>query len=76
MGSITIKDDIFRRVAALAEARGLTADEQAEAWIRESLERHSVNSEMKKRFRAIAAMTPEHAPQSDSLEWLHEARNR
>jgi len=76
MGHITIKDDLVRELAAFAEEHGVSIDQQAESWLRESLRRHASGRKLKAIFAEIAAMSPEGVAQTDSVELLRELRDR
>jgi len=76
MGKISISDEVYSELVEIADARGLSADEQAEAWLRDAMSRHSARRDMRALFSQIAAMTPKSAAQSDSVELLREVRNR
>lgn len=76
MGQIFINDDLVRELAAFAKAQGLSVDEQAEDWLRESLRRHAASRDLKSAFDEIAGMTPKGVAQTDPVELLREVRNR
>ncbi len=76
MGQIFINDDLVRELAAFAKAHGLSVEEQAEGWLRESLRRSAANRDLRTKFNEIAAMSPSGPAHTDSVELLREVRDR
>lgn len=76
MGKIVLKDELVQELAAAAKLHGLSVDEQAEIWLRESLRRHSAGRDLKAMFAEIAEMSPKGVVQTDSVELLRELRDK
>jgi hypothetical protein len=76
VGQIYINDELAFELAAFAGAHGLSAEEQAEEWLRESLRRHAASRNLRAAFDQISAMSPKGAAQTDSVELLREVRER
>jgi hypothetical protein len=76
MGQIFINDDLVRELAAFAKAHGLSVEQQAEGWLRDSLRRHAASRDLRAVFDQIAAMNPKGAAPTDSVELLREVRDR
>jgi hypothetical protein len=76
MGKISISDETYSELVGFADAYGVSADQQAEVWLRDAISRHSAGRDLRALFSRIAAMTPRSAAQSDSVDLLREVRNR
>jgi uncharacterized protein HemY len=76
MGILAIRDDLLRRVAKLAESRQSSIELEAEEMLLESLRRREAALNVRRTVDSIAAMTPPHSAQTDSVDLLREDRAR
>lgn len=76
MATLAISDELFERVARIARARRLPVERQAEELLSEAVDRRSRSERLRHLFDDIASLTPKGVAQSDSVDLLHEDRNR
>lgn len=76
MGVLKISDQTLEEVEALAKAKAMPADQQAEQLIREALMHRRERDRLVAGLREVRAMTPADVVQTDSVVLLREDRDR
>ena len=76
MGMLTVKDELLKRIAKIADANHLTIEVQAEKLLIDSIRRAEARQEIIQRAEAVASMTPKDVRQTDSVVLLREDRSR
>ena len=78
MGRLVIEEvdeTLIDGLVRLAATNSLSVEEQAKTLLERSLARHD-RSDLIRRAEAIAALTPKGVPQTDSVQFLRQDRDR
>ena len=76
MGKLAIDDKVLEEVAAAAKLRGVSSEHLAQELIQDALRRQQTKPTLRELMESIAAMTPDHVKQTNSVDLLREDRDR
>ncbi len=76
MASLNVSDDLLSLLKVDAAAHGIAAEQRADDILRHALSKRAGRATVFAELSSIAAMTPKHVRQTDSVEMVRQDRQR